>query len=234
MISGTRYDSPPLSFHGQLICIALREARLHLGLNQRILSGRLKVSLRTFQNWERGLTRPNKVFWPAIRSILTPNNHQPNTSALRGENVGGQRFPHNQVRNRCHRPLPRRNDVKPINPGSFSVGQASRLSPVSPLPQPSVSPRLWQPNPTQWALVNPQNLCRGLAYESILVKYRRRAYPLDQYSPEADSVPWGQNTLSCPVISRKQWSLTYRFSSSNTIANLALTSRPQARGLSYG
>ena len=70
VINGTRHDSPPQLFEGQSLSKSLLAARLKLGLTQETLAYRIKVSLSTFQNWERGQTKPNRRFWQAIRTLI--------------------------------------------------------------------------------------------------------------------------------------------------------------------
>ena len=72
LISGTRHDSHPLVFKGKPLCKALLEAGLQAGLTQKTVASTLNVSLKTFQNWERGLTAPTKSSWVAIKSFLNP------------------------------------------------------------------------------------------------------------------------------------------------------------------
>jgi transcriptional regulator with XRE-family HTH domain len=65
LLKAVRVDSrPPLEF-----AILLTEYRTKQQLTQRQLSDLLGVSLKTFQNWERGRTKLLKKFWPTLLNL---------------------------------------------------------------------------------------------------------------------------------------------------------------------
>jgi DNA-binding XRE family transcriptional regulator len=70
VIRAVRVDSPPLAFNGLPLHKALLDVRLHAGLNQKLMAARLNASWKTLQNWERGLARPSRKFWPVIRVLF--------------------------------------------------------------------------------------------------------------------------------------------------------------------
>jgi DNA-binding transcriptional regulator YiaG len=73
VIKGVRVDSPPCSHSRQELVKALTEYRLRSSLGQADLAAGLGISLRTFQNWERGHTDPTRKHWKAISSVLNGN-----------------------------------------------------------------------------------------------------------------------------------------------------------------
>ena len=70
VIKGTRYDSPPLTYHGRPLAEALAQVRSRFHITQLGLAARLGISLKTLQNWERGRSKPNRQFWTSIRRLL--------------------------------------------------------------------------------------------------------------------------------------------------------------------
>jgi DNA-binding transcriptional regulator YiaG len=48
----------------------LAEYRNKFNLSREALATKLGVSWGTLKNWERGRTRPSRMFWKQIRSLL--------------------------------------------------------------------------------------------------------------------------------------------------------------------
>ena len=69
VVRAIRVDSPPLEIDGLPLAKSLFAKRLKLDLTQQSLAARLNVSLRTYQNWERGLTCPARKHWGLLRSL---------------------------------------------------------------------------------------------------------------------------------------------------------------------
>jgi DNA-binding transcriptional regulator YiaG len=69
VVQSVRVDSPPLEIDGLPLSKSLFAKRLKLDITQQTLSARLNVSLRTYQDWERGLTFPARKHWALLRSL---------------------------------------------------------------------------------------------------------------------------------------------------------------------
>lgn len=71
--------------------LALRLARTQLGLSQERMAHRLDVSLRQYQRWESGTTRPRPREWVRVRALLdgapevTAHGLESQVSALQAE-----------------------------------------------------------------------------------------------------------------------------------------------------
>jgi DNA-binding XRE family transcriptional regulator len=69
LIKVIRCDSPP--FQNRLLqAKELANYRVTSGLTLEKAAAAIGVSLKTFQNWESGRTKPSAIFWPRIRSLL--------------------------------------------------------------------------------------------------------------------------------------------------------------------
>jgi len=68
LIKSVRGDLPPCK-NGQQLAEMLVGYRQQAKLTQESLATKFKISLGTIKNWERGRTKPSKLFWKQIRKL---------------------------------------------------------------------------------------------------------------------------------------------------------------------
>lgn len=71
LIKATRWDSPPWRWGSVPFHKLLNQWRLESRLSQDAAAITLGVSLRTYQNWEHGRTKPSRMFWKRLRQVGT-------------------------------------------------------------------------------------------------------------------------------------------------------------------
>lgn len=67
VIKATRYDPHPLTKNRMRLSQLVAEHRAKAGITQKTMAAKLGVSLKTFQNWERGRTTPRRRFWSPLQ-----------------------------------------------------------------------------------------------------------------------------------------------------------------------
>ena len=70
LIKATRWDSPPWRSGSIPLHKLLIQWRLESRLSQEGAATRLSVSLRTYQNWEHGRTKPTRMFWERLKRVV--------------------------------------------------------------------------------------------------------------------------------------------------------------------
>jgi len=68
LLKAVRVDSPPFDEPGRIEQL-LKNRRSEANLSQSQLAEKLGICEKTLWNWEAGLTKPGRKFWPALASL---------------------------------------------------------------------------------------------------------------------------------------------------------------------